>query len=87
MVVMTERMISASRFKAECFGPIDDVAKSGEPLTITKRGKPLVRILPLEATPSLAGSVTLLVSEEGLAQPLVERSWRQTHARTRGDRL
>jgi len=69
---MTERTISASRFKAECLGLIDDVASSGEPLTVTKRGKPLVRVLPLEATAPLAGSVTFLASDEELPQPLGE---------------
>lgn len=40
--------INAAEFKAKCLKLIDDVAKSREPLVITKRGKPVVKVVPLE---------------------------------------
>jgi prevent-host-death family protein len=50
--------INAAEFKAKCLKLIDDVAVTHQPLVITKRGKPVVRIVPIEAEaplPSLFG--------------------------------
>jgi prevent-host-death family protein len=51
--------IPAGKFKAKCLGLLDQVANSGEILVITKRGKPVARLVPIErALPkSLRGSV------------------------------
>jgi prevent-host-death family protein len=38
----------AGEFKAKCLRLMDQVAKTGQPLTVTKRGKPVVRIVPVE---------------------------------------
>jgi len=40
------KAIKASEFKAKCLALIDEVAKSGDPLIITKNGKPLVELVP-----------------------------------------
>lgn len=40
--------ISAGEFKAKCLKLIDDVALTREPLVITKRGRPIARMMPLE---------------------------------------
>lgn len=45
MAAMT-KSIKASEFKAKCLGLIDEIASTGEPLVITKRGKALVRVIP-----------------------------------------
>lgn len=39
--------ISAAEFKAKCLKLLDEVAATGEPLVITKRGKPVARLLPV----------------------------------------
>lgn len=62
----------ASRFKAECLRVLDEVAESGGSVVVTKRGKPVARLVPLEAPRSLRGSVTFLVSDEELIAPLDE---------------
>jgi len=67
-MVMTE--IKASDFKARCLALIDEVASTGRPLTVTKRGRPLARLVPVEEPASLAGSVTYEVDEEELLAPL-----------------
>ena len=36
-----------SKFKATCLSVLDRVAKTGEPVLVTRLGKPLARILPL----------------------------------------
>ena len=35
------KTMSASEFKAKCLKIMDEVAASGEPVTITKNGKPV----------------------------------------------
>jgi prevent-host-death family protein len=64
--------ISASRFKAQCLGLLDRVAETGEELVVTKRGKPVARVVPVEEPPSLLGSVTYHVSDDELVAPLDE---------------
>lgn len=34
------KMVPATEFKAKCLALIDEMERSGEPLTITRRGKP-----------------------------------------------
>jgi prevent-host-death family protein len=40
--------ISAAEFKAKCLKLLDEVAATGKPLVVTKRGKPVARIVPVE---------------------------------------
>ena len=40
--------ISAAQFKAKCLKLIDEVAATRKPLIITKRGKPLAKLVPIE---------------------------------------
>ena len=39
------RVIKASEFKAKCLALIDQVADNGDPIVITKNGKPLVELV------------------------------------------
>ena len=41
------RTIKASEFKAKCLKLMDEVAETGEPLVITKNGRPLAKLAPL----------------------------------------
>lgn len=56
--------VSATDFKAQCLKLIDEVAQTGHELLITKRGKPVARVAPLEhkgkrrPPEALRGSVT-----------------------------
>jgi len=56
-----DRAIGAAAFKARCLSLLDRVARTGESLVITKRGKPVARVVPARRAPvaSLHGSVTL----------------------------
>jgi prevent-host-death family protein len=40
------KTISASEFKAKCLAILDEVKRTGEPVTILKRGKPVAQLLP-----------------------------------------
>lgn len=57
--------VAATEFKAKCLRLIDEVQRTGIPLVVTKRGKPVVRILP--ATEPGAGlEGTILYQDENL---------------------
>ena len=71
---MSNRTITASRLKAECLALLDEVAASGEEITVTKRGRPVARVVPVEEPPSLLGTVRFLVDDDELIKPL-EESW------------
>ncbi len=47
-MTMKTRTIPAGEFKAKCLALLDEVAASGETLLITKRGKPVARVIPAE---------------------------------------
>jgi prevent-host-death family protein len=40
--------VAAAEFKAKCLQVMDQVAKSKRPMIVTKRGKPMVRIVPVD---------------------------------------
>ncbi len=42
------RKIPAGQFKAQCLAVMDHVSESGEPVIITKHGKPVVKVVPAE---------------------------------------
>ena len=67
------REVSASAFKAKCLGLLDEVAEKGETIVVTKRGRPVARVLPMEPPASLRGSVEYLVGEEKLVEPVLGR--------------
>ena len=63
------RTIAITQFKAHCLALLEDIAATGEPLLVTKRGKVIARVVPsadestlypqrsLEATVMLDGDV------------------------------
>jgi prevent-host-death family protein len=54
--------IAAGEFKARCLALLDQVARTGQPLVVTKRGKPVAKLVPIDEPPtrSLRGSVVTL---------------------------
>jgi len=59
------KSIAVTAFKSQCLSLLEDVARTGEPLIVTKRGKPLARITASGVEgdypqKSLAGTVTVL---------------------------
>ena len=56
--------MKASEFKAKCLQLMDDVAATGEPVVVTKNGRPVSRLEPYRQRPttlfgSLAGAMIL----------------------------
>ena len=62
-----ERTIMASRFKAECLAILDQVERMRISVTVTKHGRPIARVVPLdvedEGRPTM-GSVRLVAEED-----------------------
>lgn len=48
---MAESEIKAGEFKAKCLQLMDDVAETGDTIVVTKRGKPVARLVPVAAKP------------------------------------
>lgn len=65
----SEKVIPAGEFKARCLALLDEVAQTGKPLLVTKRGKPVARLVPVEAPPGLLHSVK---KEKDLVSPIGE---------------
>ena len=42
------KRIGAAAFKANCLRILDEVERSGEPVTVTKRGRPVAEVKPVE---------------------------------------
>ena len=40
------KTLSSTEFKAKCLAVLDEVARTGEPVTILKRGKPVAQLVP-----------------------------------------
>jgi prevent-host-death family protein len=45
------RYVAAANFKANCLRLMDEVARHRKPIIITKRGKPVAKLVPIEETP------------------------------------
>ena len=71
------REIPAGEFKAKCLKLMDEVAASGEELVITKRGKPVARLVPAkEERPRLFGSMKGSVKILGdIIEPALDPGW------------
>ena len=42
------KQMRASIFKARCLSAMNDVQATGEPIVVTKRGTPVVKVVPAE---------------------------------------
>lgn len=71
------KMIGAAEFKAHCLRILDEVERTGEPVTITKRGKPVAEVTsvkPAERPAPLTfgcmkGTIRILGDIEGPIDP------------------
>ena len=45
---MAMRKIAAAAFKAQCLTLMEDVHSTKQPLLITKRGKPIAKLIPVQ---------------------------------------
>lgn len=77
------RTMPAGEFKAKCLAVMDQVQASGETVIVTKRGKPVAQLVPLE-TPAqkespeaIFGCLSHMFKPEsdfdGLVEPIIPR--------------
>lgn len=71
MTMSTKQTIPAGQFKARCLALLDRVARTGDEVIITKRGKPVAKVVPIKSAdqPSLVGSVK---TREDIVGPILE---------------
>ena len=68
--------IPAAVFKAECLRLMDEVARTGQPVVITKHGKPVAQLVPVPAAPrSLFGYMRNTVTIKGDIVASTGESW------------
>ena len=73
------KQMRASVFKARCLAVMDDIQATGEPVTVTKRGKPVVKVIPAESEKDdifgfMAGKAKIIGDIESPVVPL--KDWK-----------
>jgi len=74
---MDAKSIPAGEFKQRCLAILDEVAESHQEIVVTKRGKPVARLVPVisdaereaDILASLRGRGKVLVSEDEFLRP------------------
>jgi prevent-host-death family protein len=63
---MPDLPIAASKFKEQCLALLDRVARTKVPIVVTKHGKPVARVVPLDEPTRrpLIGSIRVLTEDE-----------------------
>ena len=75
------KLMHASDFKARCLAVIDNVQATGEPVIVTKRGKPVVKLVSIKPEKddifgSMADKVKIIGDIE--SPPLPLKAWKIT---------
>jgi prevent-host-death family protein len=81
---MSTKTIPAGAFKQGCLRILDEVAETHQEVVITKRGKPVAKLVPVkqekereeEILATLRGKAKMLVNEREFLRPLTaEAGW------------
>jgi prevent-host-death family protein len=60
------RTIAAGEFKAKCLAVMDEVQATGQPVVVTKRGKPVARLTPVGPTRAPLAASTAIDPDQTL---------------------
>lgn len=71
------RQVSAADFKANCLRLMDEVAQRRQPIVVTKRGKPVAKLVPADDEPVdlfgyMAGTIKIVGD---IVSPLEDLEW------------
>jgi prevent-host-death family protein len=74
---MDDKYVAATEFKANCLRLMDEVAQQRRPIIITKRGKPIAKLVPIEEEAidlfgRMAGSIKICGD---IISPIDEEEW------------
>lgn len=61
---MADSTVQASTFKAQCLALLDEVEATRSTIIVTKHGRPVAKLVPLDGPPDTVGSVTLLAEAD-----------------------
>jgi prevent-host-death family protein len=79
------KTITSTEFKAKCLSILDEVAETGEPVTILKRGKPVAQLVPpvprAKGYPQEQIFGTVRVKGDILSPPLPPEVWEAERGR------
>jgi prevent-host-death family protein len=75
------KQMRASAFKARCLSVMNEIQATGEPVIVTKRGKPVVKVVPVKSENDdifgfMAGDVEIVGDIESPVVPL--KDWKIT---------
>lgn len=59
------KKIPIREFKARCLSVIERVRNTGEPVLITKLGRPVAKLIPADAAPEFLGRLQRIVTIRG----------------------
>lgn len=63
------RRMPAGEFKAKCLAVIDEVTATGEPVLVTKRGKPAAKLVPPDAVVKEESPESIFGNLRGMIDP------------------
>ena len=78
-LALLPRQMAAGEFKAKCLRIMDEVQETGIPLVVTKRGKPVIKVVPIRAADNekkadifgrLQGIVEIVGDPDDLIKPV-----------------
>ena len=75
------KIVPAAEFKAQCLAVMENVSKTGETVLITKRGKPLAKLVPADKSGrDLVGRLEGIVFIQGDVESPIEppEAWDST---------
>ena len=77
MMTSDTRHVSAASFKAGCLRLLDEVARQRRPIIVTKRGKPVAKLVPVDEEPidlfgRMAGTIRICGDIVG---PIGDAAW------------
>ncbi len=64
---MEPKVMTASKFKQQCLALLDQVQRTGIPVVVTKHGRPVAQLVPVDDARSIRptmGSVELLADDD-----------------------
>ena len=77
MHVVTMKTVSAAEFKAKCLDILDQVADNRQSVVVTKRGKPVARVVPMVNRPErIVGSMKGEIEIRGDIVSPIDVAWK-----------
>ncbi len=78
-MTINQQMIPAGQFKAQCLGIMEHIQETQQPIVVTKRGVPMVTIIPYKnqvmPTHSIFGALKGTISIQGDIVAPIDEHW------------